>query len=465
MAGGVVAGGVGAGGRGDVTPAPVDSRPHVVIVGGGFGGLAAAQAMGGSGVRVTLVDRHNYHLFVPLLYQVATAVLSPGDIAAPIRGILSRYPNVDVVMAEVTGVDPASRQVRLDGLGFVPYDRLVLATGSTQSYFGHDEWAAHAPALKTMEDARRIRARLLAAFERAELASDEAERCRLMTVVVIGGGPTGVEMAGTIAGLVRQTLVRDFRRIRPETARVVLVEAGPRILGSFPEELSDYALNALRELGVEVRVGEPVEDIGPGRVRLSGGTIAAETIVWGAGVRAAPAASWLGARTDRGGRIVVASDLSVPGLEGVYALGDVAFAAGEDGTPLPGLAQVAKQQGQHLGRALAANLTRGTPLPPFVFRNRGNLAVVGRNHAVADFGRRRLKGRRAWLFWCVVHVYLLVGFRNRLLVTAQWLWSWATYGRGARLILEDGGAPRAAIAEEAIAEEAARSRPRIADAG
>lgn len=421
----------------DRTPTPTDGLPHVVIVGAGFAGLAAASALGGAALRVTVVDRRNHHLFQPLLYQVATAALSPAEIAEPIRKILSRHRNVDVVLGEVTGVDPAARQVLLADGGYVAYDRLLLATGSTYSYFGHDDWARSAPGLKTIEDARAIRCRLLSAFERAEICADPEERRRLMTTVVVGGGPTGVEMAGSIAELARYTLVKDFRRIDPRAATVLLVEAGPRLLGAFPEELAAFAADRLERLGVTIRTGCAVEEVRPDGVVLQGSFVPAGTIVWGAGVAASAAGRWLGVATDRIGRIPVEPDMTVPGFGGtVFALGDTALLMGDDGKPLPGLAQVAQQQGRHLGRALRAHLEAGTPLPPFRFKNRGNTAIIGRHAAVFDFGRYRLKGWFAWILWAIVHVFLLIGFEKRILVATQWLWRYLTYERGARLIPE-----------------------------
>ncbi|GAA0600779.1 NAD(P)/FAD-dependent oxidoreductase [Caenispirillum bisanense] len=415
-----------------------ETEPRVVIIGAGFGGLACAQALGGAPVRVTVVDKNNYHLFAPLLYQVATAALSPADIAEPIRRILHRHRNIDVRMGKVSGVDTAGRQVILSDGARLPYDRLVVATGSIYSYFGHEaEWQRHAPGLKTIENAREIRARLLYAFESAEAITDPEERRRLMTTVVVGGGPTGVEMAGAVAELCRYTLSRDFRHIDPRQARVLLIEAAPRILGPFPEDLARYAERALEAKGVKVVTGAMVDSIEADGVVVGGRRIPAGTIVWGAGVKAAPAAEWLGIEPAKGGRIAVEPDLSVRGLDGVYALGDVALAAGEDGAPLPGLAQVAKQQGEHLGRALAQLARDGTPVPAFRFRSRGNTAIVGRNAAIFDFGRRRLKGRLAWLLWAVVHVWLLVGFEKRMRVSFQWLWRWLTYQRGARIITRE----------------------------
>jgi NADH:ubiquinone reductase (H+-translocating) len=409
---------------------------RVVIIGAGFGGLACAVALGRRGIRTTVIDRRNYHLFVPLLYQVATAALSPADIAEPIRKILSRYKNVDVVLGEVVDVDVEGRRVLLGDGSAVAYDRLVIATGSDYSYFGHDDWAPLAPGIKTIEDARTIRMRLLLAFERAELSDDEEERKALMTAVVIGGGPTGVEMAGAVAELARYALARDFRRIDPKAATVLLVEAGPRLLTAFPKSLAEYAQRALERLGVTVLLEHKVEHIESGAVTVNGRRIRAATIVWGAGVKASHAARWLRVEPDRAGRIPVRPDLSVPERPGVFALGDTALLAGADGQPLPGLAQVAAQQGKHLGRALSAELLRGVPLPPFRFHNRGNTAIIGRHAAVFDFGWSRLKGWFAWILWAVIHVYLLVGFEKRLLVSLQWLWRYLTYEQGARLIIE-----------------------------
>ena len=418
----------------DRTPSPVGDAPHVVIIGGGFGGLSAAKALGGSKIRVTLVDRRNYHLFVPLLYQVATAALSPADIAAPIRQVLSRYRNIDTVLGEVTGIDPITRRVQLADGGHIAYDALILATGSMYNYFGHDDWAAAAPGLKTIDNARTLRARLLRAFECAEIEADPAIRESLLTMVVIGGGPTGVEMAGTIAELARLTLVNDFRRIDPRWAKIILIEAGPKLLAAFPDDLPAYAARALEALGVEVRLNTMVEAIEPGSVTIGGKKLAASTIVWGAGIRAQPSAAWLDAPTDRMGRIKVGPDLAVPGVDGVYALGDVAGLE-QDGAPLPALAQVAKQQGLHLGHALR-RLERGKSLtaPAFRYRSRGDTAIVGRSSAVFVVGPLRLKGTLAWLLWAFVHVYLLIGFDKRLSVAMQWIWRYLTLERGARLI-------------------------------
>ena len=418
-------------------PPTPENQPRVVIVGAGFGGLACAQALGGKSVKVTIVDRRNYHLFVPLLYQVATAALSPADIARPIRRILGRFNNIEVVLGTVTGVDTAAHRVRLANGTELPYDKLVVATGSDYSYFGHPEWREFAPGPRSLEDARRIRAKLLTAFERAEAAPDAARQDALMTTVIVGGGPTGVEMAGSVAELARHALARDFRTIDPRRAKIILIEAGPRILSGFPEKLSDYAKIALEKIGVTVITKEAVESIDAGGVVVAGRRIDAGTVIWGAGIMASPAAGWLGATLDRAGRVPLNPDLSVKGVADVYALGDIANTPDENGTPLPALAQVAAQQGHYLGRALARNLQDGKPMPPFKFHNRGNTAIVGRHAAVFDFGWMQLKGRFAWLMWALIHVYLLVGFDNRLRVSLQWLWAYITYERGARLIMRD----------------------------
>jgi NADH dehydrogenase len=424
--------------REDRTPAPVGAAAHIVIVGAGFGGLSCAKALGHSRHRVTVVDQRNYHLFVPLLYQVATAALSPADIAAPIRRVLASSPNVDTVLGEVEGVDQTGRQVRLKGGGRLPYDILILATGSMYDYFGMEAWAKQAPGLKTIDNARTIRARLLRAFEEAETTADPHRLKALMTMVVIGGGPTGVEMAGTIAELARYTLARDFRRIDPRTARVILIEAGPSLLSAFPASLQRYALEALEKIGVEVRLNTRVEDIQPGAVMAAGTRIETANIVWGAGIRAATGAAWLGVEPDRLGRIRVNPDLSVPGSPRIYALGDLAQ-LDQDGQPLPALAQVAKQQGQHLARQLrrrsAAKLKAGTgKLGRFRYASRGDTAVIGRSSAVFVIGPWRLTGFPAWVLWGLVHIYLLIGFDHRLSVASQWVWRYLTGERGARLI-------------------------------
>ncbi|MBM6593897.1 NAD(P)/FAD-dependent oxidoreductase [Microvirga pudoricolor] len=413
-------------------------RHRVVIVGGGFGGLAVAQALGGQdGIDVTLVDRRNHHLFQPLLYQVATAILSPGEIAEPIRHILNPYDNIRVLLGELDAVDANRRAIVIEDGERIPYDSLVLATGAAHSYFGHDDWERTAPGLKTLDDARRIRARVLLSFEQAERTEDPAERERFTTFAVIGGGPTGVEMAGAIAGLAREALARDFKAVDPTKARILLIEGGQRILSAFHEDLSAYAEKALTGLGVTVMTGHAVEDVTPEGVTVDGRLIPTATVVWGAGVQASPVGRWLDLETDKAGRVRVAPDLSVPGREGVYVIGDAALSLAEDGSPLPGLAQVAHQQGVYLGRALRAKIQNGMPPKPFRFRSRGNLAVIGRNEAVVEWGRFRLKGFPAWLVWGIAHVYLLVGFQNRLLVCMRWLWTYLTAHNGARVIFDE----------------------------
>ena len=412
---------------------------RVVIVGAGFGGIEVARELGAKAVPVTLIDRQNHHLFQPLLYQVATAALSPSDIAAPIRGILRDYPSVDVVLGEVCSIDMAAKFVRTADSRTYSFDHAVFATGAMASYFGHDDWSRFAPGLKCIEDARRIRSRLLFSFELAELATEEAEQRRLMTTVVVGAGPTGVELAGSIAELARYTLVRDFRRISPANARVILVEAGPTVLSAFSEQSSDYAEKTLTKLGVEVRLGSEVEAIGDKSILVNGEHIAAGLIIWAAGVKATPAASWLGATSDKAGRVLVNPDLSVPGADGIYLLGDAALCFDAEGKPLPGLAQVAKQQGRFLGKALASKILHGNSAGAFVFQNRGNVAIIGRHAAVFEIGPFKLMGRTAWLAWAIVHVYLLIGFQNRVLVSIQWFWRYLTYERGARLIADDPG--------------------------
>lgn len=418
-----------------VTAAHGDARPRVAIVGAGFGGLSAAQALAKAPVDVTLIDRRNYHLFQPLLYQVATAGLSPADIAYPIRGIVSRHRNVSVVLGKVTGVDLPARAV-LIGERRVPYDYLVIATGARHAYFGHDEWEAYAPGLKKIDDATEIRRRVLLAFERAEASDDEAERRRLLTFVIVGGGPTGVEMAGAIVELAHKALSRDFRRIDPSIARVVLVEAAPRVLLSFPESLSETARRSLERLGVEVRLGRAVTACDPQGVVVGDERIEATTVIWAAGVAASPAARWLGAEKDRAGRVKVNRDLSLPGHPEVFVIGDTAAAEDGRGGMLPGVAPVAKQQGGYVARAIVARL-RNQGAAPFRYRDLGNMATIGRKAAVADLGWLHLSGLPAWLLWGVVHVAFLIGFRNRIAVLLDWLWAYVTFQRGARLITGD----------------------------
>ena len=409
------------------------SRKTVVIVGAGFGGLAAAKAFKGADVEVVLIDRTNHHLFQPLLYQVATAALSPADIATASRTLLKGQKNVTVLMGEVTAVDAAAKCVRLKDGPDQQYDWLILATGAAYSFFGHPEWAGDAEVLKSLDDALTIRRKLLAAFERAELADDPAQARRLTTFVVVGAGPTGVETAGTIAEMARMTLRNEFRRIDPTQARVILFEAGPRVLAAFPEDLSAYAERALEELGVEVRTGTAVEAISDGLVRAGGETIEAAAVLWSAGVEARPAAQWLGAEAVRNGAVVVDATCAVPGLENVFALGDVASYR-QDGKPLPGLAPVAKQQGKWVGRLVRAR-AEGRPDPaPFRYHDWGTMAVIGRSRAVALLGPWKLKGFIAWLAWSLVHLMLLIDFRSRAAVYVNWTWAWFTMGRGARLL-------------------------------
>jgi NADH dehydrogenase len=417
-------------------------RLRVVIVGGGFGGLACAAQLAKANVDVTVLDRRNHNLFQPLLYQVATAALSPADIAEPIRRTLSRFRNIEVLLAEVEGIDVAKRLVMAaDGASF-PYDYLILATGSDYNYFGHEGWRGLAPGLKTLREARLIRQRLLMAFERAERQTSHEEKRACLTTVIIGGGPTGVEMAGAISELGRYMITRDFRDLAPDQMRVMLVEAGPRLLAAFPETLSKYTENHLRSIGVDVRTSHAVTDMGPDFVVIAGETIRCGCIVWGAGIKASPAAQWLGLTGDRLGRLPVSPSLGVEGHPGIFALGDTALLLGMDGKPLPALAQVAKQQGQYLGKSLRRQIERGTSPKPFVFRNRGNTAVVGRNSAVFDFGSWQLKGRLAWFFWAFIHVYLLINFEKRLLVSIQWISRYITRQRGARIINEEPREPK-----------------------
>ena len=421
---------------------------RVVVVGAGFGGLEAARALSGAPVQLTILDRQNHHLFQPLLYQVATAALSPGDIAWPVRTVFRRQKNVTVLMTEVTGVDPVARLVHAEG-ATIPYDALVLATGATHSYFGRDDWAPFAPGLKTIEDARAIRRRLLLAFERAELTTDEAERQRLLTFVVVGGGPTGVELAGAMAELARHALRQEFRRADPRRARIVLVEAGPRLLASFPEDLSDYATGALRRMGVEVRTGARVTGCDPAGVTLGEERIEASTTVWAAGVVASPAGSWIGAERDRAGRVLAGTDLSVPGHPEIFVVGDLVTAKDGTGRPIPGNAPAAKQMGRYVGRVIAARAAGQPAPPPFAYRHHGDLATIGRRAAVVALDGFRLKGLLGWWFWGIAHVWYLIGFRSRVVVSFEWLWSYLTFQRGARLITRPAPASAAAVLPQA----------------
>jgi len=419
-------------------PAPAQpALPHVVVLGGGFGGLAAVKALRGAPVRITLVDRKNHHLFQPLLYQVATAGLAPGDIAASIRQVFRRQKNVTVAMAEITGVDPESREVHLaapeSGEVVLDYDYLIVATGVSQSYFGHDEFAPYAPALKTIEDATAMRAAVLGAFERAELQAEPGKSPELLTFVLVGAGPTGVEMAGALAELARATLAEDFRRIDPRRSRIVLLEAGPRILPTFHASLAAKVLRRLERMGIEVRCGKAVELVDEEGVQVGGERIDAGVVLWTAGVKPSPAAAWLGAATDRAGRVKVEADLSLPGRPEVFVVGDVA-AREQDGRQLPGVAQVAIQGGRYAGRAIAALVTGRPSNVPFRYINKGDMAVVGRNFAILEREGIRVGGFFAWLAWAFVHVVSLALFNNRLIVFTQWAWSYFTFERGSRLI-------------------------------
>ena len=407
-------------------------RPRVIIVGAGFGGLEAARVLGSAPVDLTVIDRTNHFLFQPLLYQVATAALSPADISAPIRSVLRRQRNTRVLMAEVTGLDLENRRV-LMGDRAEPYDVLVLATGAGSSYFGHDDWAHFAPGLKTTTDATEIRGMLLSAFEAAEMEADPRRRAALMTFVVVGGGPTGVEMAGAIAELAHNALAKDFRRINPASARIILVEAGERLLTPFPAHLANKAHVELQRLGVHIRTHSAVEHIDGDGVTIAGEHLETCNVIWAAGVRPSPAGQWLRAKTDHVGRVVVSPDLTVPGHPEIFVIGDTASAT-QDGKPLPGVAPVAMQQGRYVGRVIRARAGR-SPLPPeFHYLDKGYLATVGRAHAIGYVGKLQFSGFIAWLVWAFVHILYLIVFRNRVLVMVQWAWLYLTWQRGARLI-------------------------------
>ncbi len=436
---------------------PDAPRPRVVILGGGFGGINAARALRNAPVDVTLVDRRNHHLFQPLLYQVATAALNPSDIAYPIRRILRRQKNATVVLAEVLSIDAARRRVVLAEAA-IEYDYLIIATGATHSYFGHDNWSRDAPGLKSIEDALAVRRRILLAFEAAEREADPAKRQAWLTFVVVGGGPTGVELAGALAEIARHVLARDFRHIDPRSARILLVEAGPRILAAYPPALSTKAVRQLARLGAVVLAGRPVTRIDgdgvtlggaaptpaagspPGKAGAAEKAIAAKTVLWAAGVAASPLARSLGAPLDRAGRVLVKPDLTVPGAPNIYVVGDLASLQ-QDGKPVPGVAPAAIQMGRYAAAAILRAL-RGLTARPFRSRDKGSLATIGRASAVADFGRFTLSGYPAWLAWLVVHIFFLIGFRNRLLVIFEWAWTYLTYDRGARLITGGPGESR-----------------------
>ncbi|WP_295918337.1 NAD(P)/FAD-dependent oxidoreductase [uncultured Xanthomonas sp.] len=415
-----------------------DTRvPHLIVVGGGFAGLWATRALARTPLHITLIDRRNHHLFQPLLYQVATAGLSAPDIAAPLRQILRHQDNVEVRLGEVVDIDKQARQVRLADGQTLAYDYLLVATGATHAYFGHDDWAAHAPGLKTLDDALQLRRHLLLAFERAEAETDPAARAAWLSFAIVGGGPTGVELAGTLAEIARHTLKHEFRRIDPAEARVRLIEAGPRVLSSFPEHLSAKAQKQLEKLGVEVLTGVPVADIDAHGYRLGDAFVPARTVVWAAGVAASPLAKTLQAPLDRSGRVQVQPDLSVPGHPELFVAGDLAALQQADGRPVPGVAPAAKQMGRHVADTLRRRLRGDTASVPFRYADYGNLATIGRMAAIVHLGRLQLSGVLAWWFWLAAHVFFLIGFRNRVVVLLNWAWAYWSYQRAARIILGD----------------------------
>jgi len=407
--------------------------PRVLIVGGGFGGLYAARAFKRQAVDVTIVDRRNHHVFQPLLYQVATAALSPGDIASPIRWILRHQRNVEVLLGEVARIDPAASTAHLADGAALAYDYAIVSAGATHAYFGHDAWRPFAPGLKTLEDALEMRRRVLLAFERAERESDPARRVSELTFVIVGGGPTGVELAGALAEIARKSLAHDFRHFDPGSAKIILVEAGPAVLATFPAPLREAARHDLVRLGVDVRVNTMVTNVGPGFVDAAGARIAAETILWAAGVAASPLGATLGAPTDRAGRVLVQPDLTIPGHPNLFVIGDLASLNGEDGKPLPGVAQVAMQMGAHAAHNVLRAIA-GQPLRPFKYRDYANMATIGRASAVGDFHWVQVKGLVGWLAWLFVHIFNLIGFRNRIVVMIQWAWAYFSYQRAIRLI-------------------------------
>ncbi|GAC1430985.1 MAG: NAD(P)/FAD-dependent oxidoreductase [Ktedonobacteraceae bacterium] len=410
-------------------------RPQVVIIGGGFGGIKAAHTLHDAPVDITLIDRNNHHVFQPLLYQVATAELSPADISGPIRHILRKQHNANVMMAEVTGVDLENQYVHMPHRS-LHYDYLVIATGATHSYFGHDKWEHCAPGLKTIADATAIRRKVLLAFEAAEMETDPAKLQALLTFVLVGAGPTGVEMAGAIAELAHKALASDFRHIDPKLARIILVEAGPRMLAAFPEKLATKAQKALEKLHVEIKLHTAVTNIDDEGVILGDTRLDAKTVIWTAGVAASSAGKWLGTDVDRAGRVKVQTDLTIPGHTNVFVIGDTASVF-QNGKPLPGVAPVAMQEGVYAGSVIANRVAGKEKRQPFHYRNKGNLATVGRAYGLADFGFLRLTGFMGWSFWLAVHIFFLIGFRNRFLVLFQWAWAYLTFQRGARLIVQD----------------------------
>jgi NADH dehydrogenase len=408
----------------------------VVIVGVGFGGLQTVSGLAGAPVSVTLIDRRNHHLFQPLLYQVATASLATSEIAWPIRFLMERRPEVTTLLGDVTSIDVSGRRALLADAPPVPYDTLVIATGVQHAYFGHDEWEPFAPGLKTLEDATTLRRRILLAFERAEVETDPQIRKALLTFVIIGAGPTGVELAGTIAELAQDTLPRDFRNIDTRTARVMLIEAGPRVLAGFAEDLAAYAQHSLETIGVEVVLNRAVSDCTAEGVVFDGEHLAARTIIWAAGVRSSPAAEWLGAPADRAGRLQVLPDLTAPGHPEIFVIGDAVTIEAPDGNPVPGIAPAAKQQGKHVAQTIMRRL-RGDAAPqPFRYKHAGSLAQIGKRKAIIDFGAIKLRGSLAWWIWGIAHIYFLIGLRNRLAVAINWLWIHTLDQRGARLITQ-----------------------------
>jgi NADH dehydrogenase len=418
------------------------ARHRVVVIGGGFGGLSAVQHLKGAPVDITIIDRRNHHLFQPLLYQVATTALSPSEIAWPIRYLLRSRPEVTTLLGNVVGIDKAARAVELEDGDRIPFDSLIIATGARHAYFGHDDWEPFAPGLKTLEDATAMRRQLLTAFEEAEREGDPAKRAALLTFVIIGAGPTGVELAGAMIELARHTLRHEFRAIRPEDARVVLIEAGERVLGNFRPSLSDYARRALEGLGVEVLLNQRVTNVTDDGVEFDNQTLASKTVVWAAGVLASPAAKWLGVEADRAGRIEVNPDLTVPGSPNIFAVGDTVTVAGPNGKPVPGVGDAAKQGGRHAARVIKARLAGTTP-PPFRYNHAGDIATIGRSAAVIDFGWIQLTGWIGWWAWGLAHIYFLIGLKNRVSVALSWLWIYLTGHRSARLITQgEAGSPR-----------------------
>jgi len=414
-----------------------DGRHHVVIVGAGFGGLEVARGLAGAPVRITLIDQRNHHLFQPLLYQVATASLAPSEIAWPIRHLFRNRNEVTTLLAAVSGIDAQSNQLHLADGTLIAYDTLVLATGARHAYFGHDEWESRAPGLKTLEDATAIRRQILLAFERAEREADPQQRAALLTFVIVGGGPTGVELAGTIAELAHTTLRKEFRLIDTRTARIILIEAGDRLLPTFSADLSSYARTALERLGVEIALGHPVGECTSDGVMVEGRKIPAAVTLWAAGVRASPAAAWLDAPTDQANRVRVEPNLSAPGHENVFVIGDTATIDAWQGRPVPGIAPAAKQQGRYVAHVITRRLRGGDASQPFRYRHAGSLATIGKRSAIIDLGWISVRGWIAWWLWGLTHIYFLIGVRNRLSVALSWLWIYATGDRSARLITQE----------------------------